>query len=171
MRHRAINPKKWVYFAQEIGSRAIKIGQSTWPWARIISLSNANAYPVVLLGTLDYAWGLDLGIYKKLSKHRLKGEWFSRDVEDFVRRVITRDGIPQLAGLLLGSKFGDIITLKEFARAIKLTPGDTLAWINRDIDVWGAALAKDDCSSLNRGAAQAVLDKHYWARYGEPPSC
>lgn len=84
-----------VYFAK-VGDR-IKIGFSTSVPARLKSLATGIPDVIELLATIDGDRGVERAFHARLSKHRIRGEWF-RDCEE-LREVMTAVGVGGVAVL------------------------------------------------------------------------
>ncbi len=105
---------RWNYFVQETMTQAIKIGSSFYPDGRIGSLQVGNAYQLVTLGYLDFAEQTEKELHRKFAKHRLKGEWFSKDIASSIKKLLATKGDPRPAAFL-ADYFEDIIAIERAA--------------------------------------------------------
>ncbi len=78
-----------VYFAQEERSKAIKIGSSINPAARINQLQAATPERIVLLATMPGGIDLEESLHLRFAKYQIHGEWFEAGPEllEFVAEV------------------------------------------------------------------------------------
>lgn len=65
-----------IYFIQDTGSHAIKIGVSTDPERRLRSLQTATASKLVLLGVVPGDLSTEAELHRHFADYRLRGEWF-----------------------------------------------------------------------------------------------
>ncbi len=79
-----------IYFIQDTKSRAIKIGTSRNPVARLKELQTAHAHPLVLLAVMDGGVVEERELHQKFA--RLHGEWFepTPELNVFVREYAMR---------------------------------------------------------------------------------
>lgn len=73
--------QKTIYFIQEKGTNAIKIGITTNVLSRLHSLGTSNPYELELLATTNGTEEDEKNLHEKFSKYRLKGEWFKENDE------------------------------------------------------------------------------------------
>lgn len=88
----AIAPAKgegWVYMFRSAGpNQPVKIGWSTDPAKRLKYLATGHPYRIDLVALLPGTKGLERALHNQLEEYRLEGEWFSREVESVVTKLI-----------------------------------------------------------------------------------
>lgn len=77
----SLGQRSRVYFIQVGCDGPIKIGRSTAPLARLATLQTGHSEPLRLLVTTTGGDELEKALHRRLSSHRLRGEWFSPHVE------------------------------------------------------------------------------------------
>jgi hypothetical protein len=76
----------YIYFVEEIGRKAIKIGRSEDPFRRLGGLGTANPRPLRLLFLIQclntaQAVSLEQKLHKVYAEYNIRGEWFRRSPE------------------------------------------------------------------------------------------
>jgi len=88
-----------IYFLQNERSKAIKIGFSNNPLARVRDLSTANSDALALLGVIPGDVRLESDLHCRFSPWRIRGEWFEPHPELLatIESLVATDGISGVA--------------------------------------------------------------------------
>lgn len=116
----------WVYFIE--AGPAIKIGWAKNPAARLLQLQTAQAEALDLIGVIPGTRYLESDLHRRLSRSRVRGEWFERNATlKLVRPVIASHGmflaagcnesrtIPGIAKSRAPRNRDFVVTIQEFA--------------------------------------------------------
>ena len=119
--------KSWIYFARYGSDGPIKIGRSYDPHERVANLACGTPNQLRLLGAMisERADLEEEELKQKLSKHCIKGEWFTAEVvvEEIARlgsRVVSSIGVMPSALGDADAMIGDL--------HIRLSPEELVAW-------------------------------------------
>ncbi|MEV4441331.1 GIY-YIG nuclease family protein [Streptomyces sp. NPDC049577] len=83
------NSKRWVYVVGSPAARAVKIGVSNDPRARLADLQVGSPVPLLLLWKTPGGQGLESALHAYFAPYRTHGEWFDFQDEDPVALVAT----------------------------------------------------------------------------------
>lgn len=86
----------YIYFVEEVGRQAIKIGRSEDPFRRLGGLGTANPRPLRLLFLIQclstaHAVSLEQKLHKVYAEYKIHGEWFKRsqELQVFIDKHVT----------------------------------------------------------------------------------
>jgi hypothetical protein len=124
-----------IYFIQDTRSKAIKIGTSRNPAARLKELQTAHAHPLVLLAVMDGGVTEERELHQRFT--RLHGEWFepTPELNVFVREYAMR--MPQVRmAAPLPVRHAEMAPMP----AGELTPIDLSTCGYPNYEIWTAAM-------------------------------
>ncbi|MDE3070842.1 MAG: GIY-YIG nuclease family protein [Acidobacteriota bacterium] len=88
----AVTPAKggsWIYVFRSSGpGEPVKIGRSTDPARRLKDVATGHPHRIDLVALLPGSRGLERALHERLAQFRMEGEWFSREAERELERLI-----------------------------------------------------------------------------------
>jgi len=68
-----------IYFIQDTGSNAIKIGHSGEPLKRLAQCQTGSPHKLIMIGVIDGGPKEERQLHRRFKKFHLRGEWFRGD--------------------------------------------------------------------------------------------